>query len=115
MALNDDAVITPAVGHILTAEPGTPNPSALEIDGFDPAAGFVDWENPGHTSRDELPEFGCEGGDTEVRGSWQSARLRTLTPEAAVDSVVFQLHAMAAAGLSLYYGPNVQLADGELV
>lgn len=115
MALNDDAVITPAVGYILTAAPGTPNPSALEIDGFDPEEGFVGWENLGHTSRDELPEFGFEGGDTEVRGTWQNASLRTVTTEAPVDSVVFQLHEMTAAGLSLYYGPNVQVSDGELV
>src|SRR5690606_27444228 len=115
MALNDDAVITPAVGHILTAEPGTPNPSALEIDGFDPEEGFVDWENLGHTSRDGWPELGFGGGDCEVRGAWQNASLRTVTTEAPLASVVCRLPEMTAAGRALYYGPNVQVADGELV
>lgn len=115
MALDNEAVVTPAIGYIYTADPGTENPTALEIEDFDPEVGFVSWDDLGHTSRDELPEFGFEGGDTEVRGTWQNASLKTVVTEPPVDSVVFRLHQLNAGGFSLYYGGEASAVDGEFV
>lgn len=116
MALNDAAVITPAVGHIYVAPDLTVNPTPAEIDTFDPDAGFSGWNDVGHTSRDELPEFGFEGGDTEVRGTWQVENLKTVVTESPVDSVVFRLHQFDEEGLNLYYGiTNASTVAGEFV
>ena len=45
----------------------------------------------GHTSRNDLPEFGFEGGDTEIRGSWQKKKLREVTTDDPIDSLTVQL------------------------
>lgn len=104
MALNDTAVITAAKGYIFTAPVGTAAPTPTEVDTFNPATGITGWTNIGHTSRDELPEFGFDGGDTETRGTWQNEALRTVVTDPAVDFVTFRLHQFDEEGLSLYYG-----------
>lgn len=114
MALNNDAVLTAAKGYIYVAPVGTANPSAAEIESFDAATGFVGWENLGHTSRDELPEFGFDGGDTETRGTWQNEALKTVVTDPAVDYVTFRLHQFDELGLSLYYGSDTSVTDGEM-
>jgi hypothetical protein len=65
------------------------------------------WVNLGHTSRDELPEFGFDGGDTETRGTWQNEALKQVITDPAVDFVTFNVHQFTEECLSLYYGvPN---------
>lgn len=115
MALNDNAVFTAAKGYIYTAPVGTVAPASTDIGTFDPAAGLaVDWTNIGHTSREDLPEFGYDGGDTETRGSWQSEALASVVTEPAVDYVTFNLHQFDEEALALYYGvPNVSTVEGE--
>lgn len=103
MALNDSAVFTAARGFIFTAPVGTASPSVAEIDGFDPATGLTGWENIGHTSREDLPEFGFDGGDTEVRGSWQNESLEEVQTEVVTDYVTINLHQFDDQGLGLYY------------
>ena len=89
MALNDNAVFTAATGYVLVAPVGTAYPTAAEIEAFDPEAAenglLAAWEEIGHTSSEDLPEFGYDGGDTESRGTWQKKSLREVTTEAAVD------------------------------
>src|SRR5690606_23225619 len=114
MALNNDAVLTAAKGYIYVAPVGTANPSAAEIESFDAATGFVGWENLGHASRDELPEFGFAGGDTETRGPWQYEALQTVVTGPAVGYVTFRLHQFDELGLSLYYGSDTSVTDGEM-
>lgn len=104
MAINDDAVITASKGYIFTAPMATVAPTPTEIDTFDPATGLVDWESLGNTSRDELPEFGFDGGDTEVRGTWQNEALKSIVTEAAVDYVTFTLNQFDDQAFDLYYG-----------
>jgi hypothetical protein len=104
MALNDNAVYTASRGYIFTAPINTAAPTPAEISAFDPAVGFVGWENIGHTSDDELPEFGFDGGDTETRGSWQNKALKEVVTEAIADYVTFNAHQFDEATLSLYYG-----------
>ncbi len=212
MALDDDAVITPAVGYVYTNTAGTARPSLAEIDAFDPetfggqvvnlqvtgtptsytlkigsgtptsalplastastvqaaleglaevgvgnvrvtgtsavAPGLaiswigeklgstlalngtatggttpsVDvttvtapngWVMTGHTSRDDLPEFGKEGGDTEVKGTWQNKALReTLSGDPRVDFVTVKLEQFDKNNLELYYGPDPDNEEG---
>jgi len=70
------------------------------------------WKTVGHTSREEMPEFGYDGGDSEVRGTWQNAQLRRVQTEVPADYVTMQLHQWDALGLSLYYGPNASATPG---
>lgn len=104
MALNDNAVITPARGYIYVAPVDTASPSPAAIETFDPDTGISPWVQIGHTSRDDLPVFGFDGGDTEVRGTWQNASLRSVTTEVAQDYVTFNALQLDEQVLGYYYG-----------
>lgn len=104
MALNDNAVVLPAVGYIYVAAVDTASPTPAEIEAFDPDTGLVGWTQLGHTSRDDLPVFGFDGGDAETLGSWQNASLRRVTTEAAQDFVTFNALQLDETILSYYYG-----------
>lgn len=118
MAENDDAVLVAAVGYVFTAPPGTaaPSPAALKtINLKDPSTwgtGLTVWESSGHTSRGTLPEFGFDGGDSEVKGSWQKKKLRDVTSEDPIDYVTVNLHQFDEHALGLYYGPNGSTTTG---
>ncbi|MDB2215398.1 phage tail protein [Mycobacteroides abscessus] len=71
------------------------------------------WKMTGHTSRDDLPEFGKDGGDTEVKGSWQNKALReTLSGDPRVDFVTAILEQFDRGNLELYYGEDDSNEDG---
>ena len=117
MAINNDAVLTAAVGHVYVATVGTAAPAAADLDGLDlldtsewTATG---WESIGHTSRNDMPEFGFEGGDTEVRGTWQNDKLREVVTEAAADYLILYLQQFDEDAFALYYGPNAGSVNGE--
>lgn len=117
MAENDDAVLTAAVGYVYVAASGTaaPSPALLKtIDLKDPSTwtGATGWTSVGHTSRGTLPEFGFEGGETEVKGSWQKKKLRELSTEDPIDYLTVVLHQFDEDALSLYYGPNASTTPG---
>jgi len=116
MALNANAVFTAAKGYVYVADVAdavAPTPAEIKV--FNAADGLgTGWRDVGHTSREELPEFGFDGGETETRGTWQNAALRTVVPEAAVDYVVVQLHQFDDEALELYYGvPNASEDPGQ--
>jgi hypothetical protein len=119
MALNDDAVLTAAVGHVYTGGVGVAvAPTAAQLDTLDLLApeGWVTatgWTSVGHTSRNDMPEFGFEGGDTEVRGTWQNDKLREVVTEAAADYLILYLHQFDEDAFALYYGPNAGTTAGE--
>lgn len=113
MALNDNAVFTAARGYIYTAAVATAAPTTAEIDGFDPDLGLASWNNIGHTSREDLPEFGFDGGENEPRGTWQNEVLREVQTEPVADYVTFRLHQFDEEGLSLYYGVDNAAGAGE--
>ena len=116
MALNDDAVLTAAVGYVYEAPVGTaaPTPSAL------PTLNLADtslwtptgWKSTGHTSRGDMPEFGFEGGDSEVKGSWQKKKLREVTTEDPVDYLTIFLQQLDEDSMNLYYGENASTTEG---
>ncbi|ASJ79773.1 major tail protein [Mycobacterium phage Heffalump] len=116
MAENDDAVLTAAVGYVYVAPPGTAAPSPTElktIDLADPSTWTASgWDSVGHTSRGTLPEFGFDGGDSEVKGSWQKKKLREITTEDPIDFVTVLLHQFDEQTLGLYYGPNGSTTAG---
>ncbi|ERB55486.1 tail protein [Rhodococcus sp. P27] len=70
------------------------------------------WVNIGHTSRDEMPEFGFDGGDAEVRGTWQNAALREVVTEQAADYLTLFLHQFDLNSFELYYGENASDTPG---
>lgn len=117
MAENDDAVLTAAVGYVYVADPGTPapTPSVLKMidltrpDTWDE----IGWASVGHTSRGTLPEFGFEGDESEVVGSWQKKKLREITTEDPIDYLTVVMHQFDEDALSLYYGPNASFTPGE--
>ena len=139
MALNDNAVLTAAVGYIFVGDFGTAAPTPAEIEALDldalaagtktplldadgnpivkpgktkagtlPAA----WNNIGHTSRDDLPEFGYDGGDTEIRGTWQNESLREVETKPLADFITFKLHQFDVDTFELYFGKNASTTSG---
>lgn len=88
------------------------------LQGVDPAFGFSagatatiktalsGWTMVGHTSREDLPEFGNEGGDTEVKGTWQNQALKEVQTEALSDYVVIKINQIDRTSFTLYYGPS---------
>lgn len=104
MALNDNAVVLPAVGYIYVAPVDTASPTPAQIESFNPATGISPWVQIGHTSRDDLPVFGFDGGDSETKGSWQNASLRRVITEVAQDFVTFNALQLDETVLSYYYG-----------
>lgn len=116
MAENDDAVLTAAVGYVYVAAVGTaaPTPAQLKsINLTNPASwAATGWTSVGHTSRGTLPEFGFEGGDAEVKGSWQKKKLREVATDDPIDSLTVVLHQFDEDALSLYYGPNATSTPG---
>ena len=80
------------------------------------------WLNIGHTSRNDMPEFGFDGGDTEIKGTWQKKRLREIaTGDPVADYVTIHLEQWDKDSLELYYGedaagtPGVFGVNGEFV
>lgn len=73
---------------------------------------LVGWTPVGHTSRNDMPEFGFEGGDKEVRGTWQNAQLREVQTETPADYLTLFLHQFDTKSFELYYGPNASVTSG---
>lgn len=104
MAQDDLAVLTAARGYVFVAPTNTASPTDSAIDTYVAGAVPAGWTNLGHTSRDNLPEFGFDGGDTETRGSWQTDTLKQVVTDPAVDFVTVKLLQWDNTTLELYYG-----------
>lgn len=116
MALNDNAVLTAAIGYVYTAPVGTaaPTPSSLKTINLEVTSGWTPatWGLLGHTSRNDMPEFGFDGGDSEVKGTWQRKKLREVTTEEPVDYLTIFLNQFDEDALGLYYGDNAVSTKG---
>lgn len=114
MAMDDDAVILSALGFILTAERGTAAPTKTEIAAI-PDSIPTSWNNIGHTSRDDLPSWGHDGGDPEVKGTWQNEALRSVVTEVATEFVTFNAVQLSREILEFYTGRgNGAATDGTI-
>lgn len=108
MAMSDNAVIIPGRGYAFYHDtPGTTPPAAtpsaiaaLNLESDTLATG---WKNLGHTSRDNNVSLGRDGGDTEVKGSWQNPNLRK-TSAAVVWSVGINALQVSNEVLRFYFG-----------
>lgn len=70
------------------------------------------WSSLGHTSRDDLPEFGFDGGDTEVRGTWQNESLREVVTDPIADYLTMFLQQFDTQAFELYYGKDASKTVG---
>jgi hypothetical protein len=70
------------------------------------------WSTVGHTARDDLPEFGFDGGDTEVRGTWQNENLREVVTKPISDFLTIFLQQWDMNSLTLYYGQDAAKQSG---
>lgn len=70
------------------------------------------WDPLGHTSRDDLPEFGYDGGDKEIRGTWQNESLREVTTKPVEDYLTMLLQQFDTQSFELYYGKDASPAAG---
>jgi hypothetical protein len=104
MALDNDAVFTAAKGYILVGNVDAVKPTPQQIFDLDEVTLPAGYELVGHTSREDLPELGFDGGDTETKGTWQIEALRTVQTEVPIDYVTFNLLEFNKKGLALYYG-----------
>lgn len=106
MALNSEAVFTAAKGYVFVGEVGTAvKPTGADVRDFDgDTLDLVGWTDLGHTDREDLPEFGFEGGDVETRGTWRNQVLREVITEAATDYVIVTLSQFDDEAFTLYYG-----------
>jgi hypothetical protein len=114
----DSAVITPGTGFIFFAAPGTARPADALIESYVPMTDdhFPGYVSAGHTSRDDLPQFGFDGGDSEVQGTWSNASFREVVTEAPNDFVTFNALQFDEQILSLYYGvTDATPGDGVIV
>jgi hypothetical protein len=106
VALTDAAVLVPGVGSIWTGVVGTATkPTITQLNTFATAGTIPSgWTNLGHTSLDDILAPGQDGGDTEVKGSWQNPSLRTVITESSVDYFVIKALQVDNTTLGLYYG-----------
>lgn len=112
MAENDNAVLSAAVGYVYVAPVGTAAPTPTALKTLDLSNPPSSWKSVGHTSRGTLPEFGFDGGDTEIKGSWQKKKLREIQTDDPIDYLTVVLHQFDADALSLYYGENASSTPG---
>ncbi|AOZ62774.1 major tail protein [Rhodococcus phage Yogi] len=70
------------------------------------------WAPIGHTSEGDLPELGFEGGDTEVRNTWQRTGLREVNTDTPFDYMTMKLAQFDASGFQFYYGDNASTVEG---
>lgn len=97
MALNDSEVYLPATGRIYTAAVDTSFPTDLTAPG-------ASWYDIGHTSEEDLPSWGSDGGDQTRLGTWQKRTLRMVETDPALEILTFNVHQFNKLTLAYYYG-----------
>ncbi len=107
MPQNDDAPIVAGTGFIYLADPDTAKPTVT--DPQDPGAG---WVSIGHTSLNDLPEFGRDGDDPETIGTWQNNNLRQTSPNITY-SVTFQSVQASIETYQLYFGAGSEATQPD--
>lgn len=70
------------------------------------------WKSVGHTSRGDLPEFGFDGGKSEVKGTWQNESLREIVTDPIADYLSIFLHQFDSDSFELYYGADASSTAG---
>ncbi len=107
MALDDDAVLLPAIGNYYLAPTVD---QALPLNLIAPATPYV---NLGHTALDDPFGLTSEGGETETKGTWQVKTLRQTTSP-RVESILFIAHQWDLDNYKRFWGSNSALV-GDFV
>lgn len=105
MPLTDAAVLIPGTGHIYLAPVGTPAPENPNTTPASP------WTDTGHTSREDGLTVTRDGGDSEVKGTWQNANLRERR-DPTTWALTFQMHQVDGDVLRLFFGGGT-VTDGK--
>lgn len=113
MALVDELVLLAEDGFIYDADPGTEPSTAEQVKAWSLQTARTwqedaGWEASGHTSLEDLPEFDFDGGDEEVRGTWQAKRLRVVQTEPDVDYVTVIFNQFDPRLLEWYFGKALE-------
>ena len=114
---NSSVTGTNATGSGLTVQVTVPFSGSITGAGTGLTGGALSvvtsgWRNVGHTSRGDLPEFGFDGGDTEVKGTWQNESLREVVTDPVADYLTLMLHQFDTESFELYYGSNASTTPG---
>ena len=84
LVLDDTALVVASRGSIFVAAANTAMPSgginafAQIMVGKTPPPTITGWERVANTSREALPEFSVEAGDTTSLGTWDTEKVRTV-------------------------------------
>ena len=70
MALNPNALLLPTKGTVYVGAPDAPPPTVAQLATMSPTAPPTGFQCIGHTSRENLPAYGKDGGDVTQLGSW---------------------------------------------
>ncbi|WP_431841406.1 hypothetical protein [Calidifontibacter indicus] len=106
--LNDDALLIPGRGdvfHHATLTTDTDIPELDDIVAY-AASGTVPtgWVTFGHCDVDDLPAWGTDGGDSEVKRTWQKEAVREVQTESPVDYFDVKPQQFDNDTMSLYMG-----------
>jgi hypothetical protein len=104
--IDDTAVVVPATGHFFLNTSGTDPWTWTQVDTFR-SAGTIPgtWVDLGHTDLDTPMAWDQDGGDTEVKGSFQNPSLRQVLTSATVDKFTIPAEQILDNTiLNLYYG-----------
>lgn len=90
MGINDSALLIPGRGNVLFGAADATPPTYVSIVAYVtnfaiPPAGFT---TVGHTDPEDLPEWGSDGGDTEVKRTWEKFAVREVTTDPEVNYFV---------------------------
>ena len=102
-------------GFAFTAPSGTPYPEDWETadlvaaaTGTDPLTSGsgtpAEWDFIGAMSRDNLPTSGNDGGDTDVKGSWDGLISRVVQTAASIDYLDMNPWQFDSKIMSMYWG-----------
>ena len=102
MGLNPNALLIPGKGTAFFGNVDATIPTVAQLATASPASPPPGFTGFGHTSRQNLPKYGEDGGDSSQQGSWWDEAIRS-TSEATARSLEF-------ASLQVIDAPTLALA-----
>ncbi|GEM_PF-2953765 len=113
--INDLALLIPGRGNVLVgaAEAAVPSFASIVAYAANFSTAIPGFATLGHTDPEDLPEWGSDGGDTEVRRTWERLAVREVTTDPPVNYFVVKPLQFDNDTMKLYEGggtystPNV--------
>ena len=87
--INDLALLIPGRGNVLVgaAEAAVPSFASIVAYAANFSTAIPGFATLGHTDPEDLPEWGGDGGDTEVRRTWERLAVREVTTDPPARAV----------------------------